>query len=134
MQEQVLLMADHSKVICNRYVLMQKLGEGGFGAVYQAKDIKLSRKVAVKILHANLSQDQRQIKRFLKEARLISALKNPHTLTLFDCGEDEDGNIFLITELLEGISLDHRLKKAPLSARECCHIFIPICDALAEAC
>jgi serine/threonine protein kinase len=121
------------EILCQRYQLIQHLGKGGFGTVYLAEDLRIKRQVAVKILHEHLNSNPKYCQRFLNEAHLIGSLQDTHTVTLFDCGQDETGRLFLVTELLQGESLEDRLHRGPLSAGECCRIFIPICHALSEA-
>ncbi|MEE2644594.1 MAG: serine/threonine-protein kinase [Myxococcota bacterium] len=119
--------------INDRYALEEILGEGGFGAVYRGRDLVLSRPVAVKRLHPEVSADSEQQKRFLAEAQLTSQLRDPHTITVFDHGVDQTGQLFLVTELLEGESLEERLERGPLSSSEVFQYFIPLCEALQEA-
>ena len=122
-----------NELVNGRYEIEEILGEGGFGAVYRARDVVLNRPVAVKRLHREVSADPAQQQRFLTEAQLTSQLGDPHIITVYDHGVDEGGQLFLVTEFLEGESLEDRLRRGPLSAAELFKYFIPLCDALQEA-
>lgn len=86
------------------YEIDVKLGEGGMGEVYRARDVRLGRSVAVKVLPAALSHDPDLMRRFELEARAASSLNHPGLLTVFDVGA-EDGVSYLVTELLARMSL-----------------------------
>lgn len=103
------------EMIRQRYQLMDKLGQGGFGAVYRAVDVALDREVAVKLLNlANEKQDE-MVARFKTEARVASSFEHQNILRVYDFGQDEDGRCFLVSELLKGVSLHEKLKpKKPL--------------------
>ena len=93
------------------YEIVASLGAGGMGEVYRARDTRLDRAVAIKILPAALAADPQFRERFDREARAISQLTHPHICTLFDVGEHE-GTAFLVMELLEGETLEARLNRA----------------------
>src|SRR5215831_17849742 len=92
------------------YQIESALGAGGMGEVYRARDTRLDRQVAVKILSSALAGDLQFRERFDREARAISQLAHPHICTLHDVGEWE-GTRFLVMELLDGESLEERLAK-----------------------
>src|SRR5262245_34054338 len=96
------------------YEIVAPLGAGGMGEVYKARDTRLDRSVAVKILPAALASDQQFRERFDREARAISQLSHPHICTLHDVGEHE-GTAFLVMELLDGEPLAARLAKGRLA-------------------
>ena len=79
-----------NELVNGRYEIEEILGEGGFGAVYRARDVVLNRPVAVKRLHREVSSDPSQQQRFLAEAQLTSQLSDPHIITVYDHGVDED--------------------------------------------
>ena len=100
-----------------RYEIQSPLGAGGMGEVYRARDLRLGRDVAVKILRVHLSSDPDAIRRFEQEARAISALNDANICTLYDVGH-QDGVDFIVMEYLEGETLQDRLRKGPLSLDE----------------
>jgi len=101
--------------IAGRYRILEKLGEGGMGAVFRAEQISLKRKVAVKLLRPELSSNPSVVRRFNAEAELAAKLSHPNTVTLFDFGQDTDGSLFIAMELIDGQSLREALaKSAPL--------------------
>src|SRR5574341_1434063 len=95
------------------YEILATLGTGGMGEVYRARDIRLERIVAIKVLPANLSSDTESKQRFEREARTISSLSHPHICALHDVGH-QDGIDFLVMEFLEGETLAARLAKGSL--------------------
>src|SRR5512141_459652 len=90
------------------YEILSPLGAGGMGEVYRARDPRLSRDVAVKVLPAGLAADRDALARFEREARAVAALSHPNILSIFDFGE-EGGVSFAVMELLEGETLRQRL-------------------------
>src|SRR6266571_6938573 len=99
------------------YEILSLLGAGGMGEVYKARDTRLDRIVAVKILPAALAADAQFRERFDREARAISQLTHPHICTLYDVG-DQQGTAFLVLEYLEGETLADRLKKGAFPLEE----------------
>src|SRR5919109_4819626 len=89
------------------YEIQTPLGAGGMGEVYRARDTRLDRTVAIKILPADVATDPHRRERFKREARAISSLTHPHICTLHDVGE-QDGVDFLVMEYLPGETRDHR--------------------------
>ena len=90
-----------------QYTIVSKIGEGGMGEVYLARDTRLDRQVAIKILPAKLANDQDRLLRFEQEARATSALNHPNILTVYDIGT-HDGAPYLVAELLEEVELAQR--------------------------
>src|SRR5215472_1374544 len=90
------------------YEIQSQLGAGGMGEVYRARDTRLDRLVAIKVLPANLSADANLKQRLEREAKAVSKLSHPHICTLHDIGR-QDGTDFLVMELLEGETLEQRL-------------------------
>src|SRR5437867_1878920 len=99
------------------YEIVAPIGSGGMGEVYRARDTRLDRGVAVKILPAEFAQNAQLKTRFEREAKTISQLNHPHICTLYDVGH-ENGHDYLVMELLEGESLAERLTKGALSIEE----------------
>jgi serine/threonine-protein kinase len=114
------------------YEILTSLGAGGMGEVYKARDTRLERAVAIKILPEVLAADPQFRERFDREARTISKITHPHICTLYDVGE-HDGTAFLVLEFLEGETLADRLKKGALPVDEALKISIQIADALSTA-
>jgi serine/threonine protein kinase len=114
------------------YEIVAPLGSGGMGEVYRARDTRLDRDVAVKVLPANLSSDANLRQRLEREAKAVSRLSHPHICTLHDIGH-HDGRDFLVMELVEGETLETRLIKGPLPPDQTIRIATQIADALAKA-
>jgi serine/threonine protein kinase len=114
------------------YEVLEKLGEGGMGEVYEARDTRLGRTVAIKVLppHATAPDDLRR--RFEKESRAIATLNHPHICVLFDIGRQDDVD-FMVMERLEGESLHERLTRGALTFEESLRHAIAIADALEQA-
>ena len=114
------------------YEIVGPLGAGGMGEVYRAKDTRLGRNVAVKILPAHLSDNAEVRERFEREARAISSLNHPHICTLYDIGREGDADYFVM-ELLDGETLAVRLERGPLKLEETLKVAAQIAEALAAA-
>src|SRR6266702_2924064 len=114
------------------YEILSPLGAGGMGEVYRARDTRLDRTVAIKVLPKHLSGNPQLRERFDREAKAISSLSHPHICPLFDVGHQE-GIDFLVMEYLEGETLAHRLKKGPLPPEQVLRYAIQIIDALDTA-
>jgi len=114
------------------YEISAPIGAGGMGEVYRARDARLGRDVAIKILPQHLTEKADARQRFEREARAVSSLNHPHICTLHDIGH-QDGTDFLVMELLEGETLAKRLEKGPLATTELLRIGIEISDALEKA-
>jgi eukaryotic-like serine/threonine-protein kinase len=114
------------------YEIQSPLGAGGMGEVYRARDTRLGRDVAIKVLPQHLSANPELKQRFEREARAISALNHPRICTLHDIGS-QDGVDFLVMEYLEGESLAQRLKRGRLPLKEALKIGIEVCEALDKA-
>ena len=118
------------------FEIIGPLGSGGMGDVYRARDTRLDREVAIKVLSHELADDPRSRDRFEREARAVSRLTHPHICTLYDVGviQVESGDAqFLIMELLDGETLADRLRRGPLPAAQAIQVSIEILDALAAA-
>ena len=114
------------------YEIISAIGAGGMGEVYRAKDTRLDRTVAVKVLPSHLSSDPELKQRMEREARAISALQHPNICTLHDIGT-QDGTDFLVMEFLEGQTLSERLAKGPLPLDQVLKIGSEIAQALDKA-
>ncbi len=114
------------------YEIVAPLGAGGMGEVYRARDTRLDRTVAVKILPSHLSDKPEAKERFEREARAISSLNHPNICHLYDVGE-QDGTSYLVMEYLEGETLADRLGKGPLPLPQVLKTGVEICDGLEKA-
>src|SRR6202163_2478266 len=110
------------------YEVQSPLGAGGMGEVYRAKDTRLDRTVADRILPSHLSDNPDARQRFDREARAISSLNHPNICTMHDVGHQE-GIDFLVMEFLEGETLAERLRKGPLALKETLKIGMEVCEA-----
>src|SRR5215468_2135962 len=114
------------------YEVLAPLGAGGMGEVYKAKDTRLDRTVAIKVLPQHLSSRSEAKARFEREARAVSALNHPHICVLYDIGS-QDGVDYLVLELLEGETLAAKLEKGPLPLEQTLKTAVEIADALEKA-
>src|SRR6266542_6039511 len=114
------------------YEIVGPLGAGGMGEVYRARDTRLGREVAVKVLPANRAQDPDALARLEREAQAVAALSHPNILAIHDLGTDQ-GVFYVVTELLEGETLRSRLASSALPWRKAAEIGAVIADGLAGA-
>src|SRR5271156_6019990 len=119
------------------YEIISPLGAGGMGEVYRARDIRLGRDVAIKVLPEALARDADRLRRFEQEARTIAALNHPNILGIHDIGEHQiapnQSAPYLVSELLEGETLREKLEAGPLSARRAIEYALGIAQGLAAA-
>jgi serine/threonine-protein kinase len=121
-------------VVANRFRIREKIAAGGFGAIYRAEHMASGHEVAIKVLHPQLAADPNVIARFRREGSTLSKLRAPHTVTTYEFGEAPDGMLYIVMELLKGVSLHERLRdRGMLPWREALQIARAICISLAEA-
>ncbi len=121
-----------SGVRLGAYEIIAPLGAGGMGEVYRAKDLRLGRHVALKVLPAEVAADAGRLARFEREARTVAGLNHPNIVTLFSV-EDEAGTRFLTMELVEGQSLEGHVTPGGLPVARVLEVGIALADALAAA-
>ena len=114
------------------YDVVSTLGSGGMGEVWRARDTRLGRDVAIKVLHESVAADVERRARFEREARAVAAISHPHILAIFDIGEHE-GQLFVVTELLEGQTLREKLADGPLPFRKVVEIGVQVARGLTAA-
>ena len=114
------------------YEILAAIGSGGMGEVYRARDTKLGRDVAIKVLSDSLANDPGRLARFEREAKILAALNHPHIVTIYSI-EQADGILFLTMELVEGRTLDHMIGRGGVSLAQFFDISIALADALAAA-
>jgi len=117
----------------DRFQVTRILGKGGMGTVYLAKDLRLDRSVALKVLHSeNLRAEERR-HRFLREARTAASIRHPNVATIYEVGETDEGMPFIVMELCEGETLAQRIRRRPLEAAEFLSIARQIAAGVAAA-
>jgi eukaryotic-like serine/threonine-protein kinase len=117
-----------------RFTIEKKLGEGGFGAVYNGVQLLTGRKVAIKLLHPEMTRDQNVVARFRREGQVLCSLRDAHTITTYDFDQTADGTLFIAMELLEGRSLhDIFHDEAPIAWQRMLKIMSQMCSSLEEA-
>jgi hypothetical protein len=128
----VLMRSDTPLLLANRYSVERRLGRGGMGTVYAARDLELNRPVAVKLLRERLESD-RAAEKCRREARAAAALAHPNVVTIHDLGLTADGRPFLVMQLLRGRTLREALAAGPLPPPDIRHVFEGVCAALDAA-
>src|SRR5438034_3758546 len=111
------------------YEIVSALGAGGMGEVYRARDPRLNREVAIKVMAAELAKDAEWLRRFEQEARATAALSHPNVLAVYDIGRSDDHS-YLVTELLEGETLRERLARGAVPLRKAVEVTLQILAGL----
>src|ERR1700680_175966 len=125
-------MALPSGTMLGPYEILAPIGAGAMGEVYRARDTRLGRAVAIKVLPDRLASDPQARSRFEREAQMVAALSHPNILAIHDYGS-EGGIFFAVTELLEGETLRHRIKEGYLSVAKVVEIGTAVAEGLAGA-
>src|SRR5688572_7950781 len=105
------------KVIDGRYEILARVGEGGMGVVYKARQLSIDRIIALKMLNPEMARDPNWVQRFYNEAKACSRLQHPNTIRMFDFGQTSDGRLFMTMEFLDGLSLRQALERGTLAAQ-----------------
>jgi len=114
------------------YEIISAIGAGGMGEVYRARDPRIGREVAIKILPSTSSEDQQRLRRFQQEAHSAGILNHPNILAVYDAGSD-NGSPYIVSELLEGETLREKLRNGPLTARKTIEYALQIAHGLSAA-
>ena len=114
------------------YEILDKIGEGGMGQVWRARDARLNRSVAIKILSADLAGDPARRQRFEQEARALGALNHPNIVSVYDVGQS-DGRAYIVSELVEGESLRSAMERGPIAGRRLFEMATQMAEAIAAA-
>jgi tetratricopeptide (TPR) repeat protein/class 3 adenylate cyclase len=122
-----------SRPVLERYRIIERLGGGGMGIVYRARDERLDRDVALKFLPPHLSADEAAKKRFLVEARAAASIEHPNICTVHEIGETNDGQLYIVMGCYDGATLDRRIANGPLPVDEAIRIALEIARGLAKA-
>ncbi len=121
-------------VVDDRYKIIRLIGEGGMGVVYEAHQISVDRRVAIKMLHKELASDEGWVRRFYNEAKSCSMLEHPNTVRIFDFGQTKQGQLFIAMEYLDGESLKQAIwESGTISPERTLRILHQVCAALVEA-
>jgi tetratricopeptide (TPR) repeat protein len=115
------------------YEIVSAVGAGGMGEVYRARDTRLDREVAVKVLSRDLTSSRAARERFQREARMIAALHHPHICAIYDVGETPEHQAFIVMEFLQGETLEVRLRQGPMEIPALLETSLALTDALAAA-
>ena len=110
------------------YEIVSLLGKGGMGEVYRARDLKLKRDVAIKILPEEFSRDHDRVTRFQREAEVLASVNHTNIASIYDL-QETNGSSFLVLELVEGETLAERIQRVALPIDEALQIAVGICDA-----
>ncbi len=116
-----------------RFDITGVIGEGGMGKVYKGKDLQSGQEVAVKVLHREIGADERAVKRFMSEARILQSLSHPHIIKHFAFGRAEDGFLYIAMDFLHGKPADVLVKERVLTRLQVAQVLDQVCDALGEA-
>ena len=119
--------------IDGRFTIESKLGSGGMGGVYVAVQHSIGRQVAIKVIHGHLSRDRNSAKRFLRETKLASRLSHPNTVTVLDFGQTPDHRLYMVMEMVDGVTLSTIIRQGALPSPRAIEIAIQICGALEAA-
>src|SRR3954447_17018168 len=122
------------KLLGERFLVQDLIGQGGSGTIYRAEHVTLRRRVAIKVLHTELSRDDLAVERFRREATTVAEIDNEHIVEIHDFGRTPDGRLYMAMEVLEGETLDNvLLREKTLSVERVADVLIQVGEALMEA-
>jgi serine/threonine-protein kinase len=121
------------QIIADKYRLLNLLGAGGMGAVYEAEHVFTKRRVALKRMHSSIAQSKHAAERFMRESQAPSSIGHPGIVQVLDGGVESDGSLYLVLELLEGVSMREALDEDALRAEDVVQIGVELLEALAAA-
>src|SRR4030043_1589555 len=119
-------------IVAGKYRIIDEIGRGGMGVVYEAEDTKLARRVAIKVLPEVFTQDPERLARFEREARVLASLNHPNIAAIYGV-EEADSRRFLVLELVEGENLANRLSRGPLLLEDTLEVCRQIAEGLGGA-
>src|SRR5262245_39214951 len=117
----------------SHYQILEKLGQGGMGVVYKARDTRLDRPVAIKFLVPTQPSEQSEIRRFVREAQTASALDHPNICTMHEIDETSEGQQFIVMTAYAGRTLEQRIREGQLSLLEAIELAIQVAEGLSAA-
>ncbi len=120
-------------LMISHYKILEKLGEGGMGVIYKARDTKLDRTVALKFLPSHVGSDQTEKKRFINEAQSASILDHSNICTIYSIEETDDANLFIVMAYYEGMSLKEKIEQSPLPLKDVVNYAIQVASGLQKA-
>ncbi len=120
-------------VLAGRFMIEAILGAGGMSTVYKGKDLSIGRTVAIKMLHQQTLKEDKEIQRFLLEAKTASAVSHPNIITIFDFGLTSGGQPYIVMDYIDGISLEQLIREKQLNLKRTLAIFVQVCDAMFAA-
>nr|MDQ3032397.1 protein kinase [Myxococcota bacterium] len=122
------------QVLLDQFRIEERIGQGGMGAVYRARQTTLGRDVAIKILHPDLARNPDAVRRFHREARISTSLDHPNVVRVFLFGQLPDGSLYLVMELLRGRTLAEMVRvETPMPVHRALHVATQVCDGVGEA-
>src|SRR3954462_15724747 len=126
---------ESGKIVAGKYRLNQRLGTGGMAEVWSATNSFTERQIAIKFMNAQIAKTPEAAARFLKEAKVSARVNHPNVIEILDVGQTEDGQLFLVMELLTGISLEVALRRQnpPMTVYEFALVMLEVAGALAAA-
>jgi eukaryotic-like serine/threonine-protein kinase len=130
------LIADRmvGRLLDHRFRVIDVLAQGAMGSVYRGVQLSVKRPVAIKVIREDLGHDPANVQRFMREARLLTRIAHPNIVDVFDFGETSDGQLYIVMELLRGVTLDNALSDAGcFTIRRTCEVGLQLCDALVAA-
>src|SRR5216683_7232795 len=122
------------QIIEGKYTIIRLLGEGGMGAVYEGENLRIHRRVAIKVLHSNVAENIDAVQRFEREAQAAGRIGSDHIVEVLDLGNLPEGDRFMVMEYLDGESLSQRIQgRVRLPPQEAASLMVQLLDGLGSA-